>query len=248
MRQRMGKWTRVAAMLASLAAPAHAVADVTLYLGLTSGSTIAYTTSAPGGTWTRLAAADLPPVYYDALPALADLDGDGTADALVGDRNGVVHAFRNGGSDALPRWDPMREWDPPVDFDYGAAPALGDLDGDGDADLLVGRLGGDVVALENVGGRTPAWRTRPEWAIGTLGYDARPALADLDGDGRTDVLVGTRTGAVFAFSGPPFTRRPEWDPPRVAERVAPGLHDVAGNRSQDGRRRTRAGGRRAWPS
>src|SRR6185369_6686714 len=90
---------------ALLAVPARAMAaGITVYLGLPSGKTVAYTTSAVGAGWTRATAADLPAVYYDAFPALADLDGDGIADALVGDRNGMVTAFRNAGTASAPVW------------------------------------------------------------------------------------------------------------------------------------------------
>src|SRR5262245_10940191 len=111
MRQRMRTWGCAVAAAALLATPARATAaGLTIYLGLPSGQTVAYTTSGAGSGWTRATGSDLPSVYYDAFPALADLDGDGIKDALIGDRNGMVSAFRNAGSDAAPVWQRMAAW------------------------------------------------------------------------------------------------------------------------------------------
>ncbi|MEA2474076.1 MAG: cell wall-associated protease [Thermoleophilaceae bacterium] len=57
-------------------------------------------------------------------PVLADVDGDGTAEAIVGSSGDVLHAFRENGSEP-PGW--------PKDTGGWliAAPAVGDVDGDG---------------------------------------------------------------------------------------------------------------------
>ena len=72
-------WTLVSS------AVAHATV---LYMGIPEGRSIAYATI--DSKWERVEWADLPDVGANAFPALADLDGDGDLDALVGHGGGKV--------------------------------------------------------------------------------------------------------------------------------------------------------------
>ncbi|MGQ0824533.1 MAG: FG-GAP-like repeat-containing protein [Actinomycetota bacterium] len=223
--------------------PAGAAADDALiaYLGRSDGKSWAYRSAHIGGDWARDSAMDIPDAGSNAHPTLADLDGDGDLDALVGESGGYVRAFRNDGSDGAPRWAPASNWDPKFDFDSVPAPATADLDRDGDQDLLVGVSAGqfDVVALENVGTRNaPAWAKKPQWNQNLNGSYPRPATADFNRDGKTDLVVGLRDGSISAFLGTgnataPFTRAPQWDTPDVGSDAIPGAADVDGNGRPD---------------
>jgi PKD repeat protein len=210
-------------------------ADVLVWLGLPAGGASAWKTAGGGAGWTRVAAADLPDVGYNAFPALGDLDGDGDQDALVGESQGGLFAFANDGTNGAPRWRREPLWDVPGDFGSLAAPALGDVDRDGDVDLVLGNARGELRGLENVGGRThPAWAVRAAWDLGDLGGDSRPALGDFDGDDRLDLVVGLETGAINAdagtgVAGAPFARRDDWDPPGIDDRAAPAFGDLDGD-------------------
>ncbi len=228
----------VVAAAALFTSEASALAS-TVYFGLPDGTGPAYSRSGSTGGWMRRAAADLPDVGYDAYPALADLDGDGDRDALIGETGGHVLAFQNTGTDSAPVWTRQPAWDAPATYDHKTTPTLGDIDGDGDLDLAIGNSSGDVHVLENVGTKqAPVWRERTDWSLRAVGSYTRPALGDIDGDGHADLLVGTLSGAILAYAGTgnataPFARRSAWDPPDVGDRVSPSLVDLDGDHRPD---------------
>ena len=96
-----------------------------------------------------------------------------------------------------------------------AAPAFGDLDGDGDLDMLVGTGKGQVLFFRNSGTKQqPKWEPADESLLDKPpGRNASVALADVDGDGLLDLLVGNEDGRVSFYKNtgakdqPRFTLR-----------------------------------------
>ncbi|MBI3270726.1 MAG: VCBS repeat-containing protein [Planctomycetes bacterium] len=113
-------------------------------------------------------------------PAVADLDGDGKLETIVGGSLGNVHFLSATGT----------QLGPPAQLagSIGGPPAIADLDGDGVPDLVVGTRtkrpdGGLVYAVSGKEGHAELWRRR-----GTDRVSATPAVGDVDGDGRPEVL------------------------------------------------------------
>lgn len=92
----------------------------------------------------------------------------------------------------------------PVNVGQASAVALHDWDGDGDLDLLIGVIEGDVKFVPNLGGKgTP--RFGAAQAVSAAGNnikmtgDAGPTVADWDGDGVDDLICGDGNGSVWFY-------------------------------------------------
>jgi hypothetical protein len=183
--------------------------------------------------WTAKSAWDAPDVGDDARPALADLDGDGDADLLIGNYTGITLAHENTGSTSSPAWTAKAAWDIADPGGALAAPALGDMDDDGDMDVLLGINSGVILGYENTGSTgSPAWTAESAWDAPDLGSLAVPALGDLDGDGDLDMMVGLSDGIAYGMentgssSSPAWTANAAWDSPDVGTRAKPMLADL----------------------
>ncbi|MDQ0464115.1 Ca2+-binding RTX toxin-like protein [Caulobacter ginsengisoli] len=137
-----------------------------------------------------------------ARPVLADLDGDGDLDLLVGSGPGLRY-FENTGTAVTATFVERTGAANPGDglpIDIDASPALADIDADGDLDLLVGDAWGVLAYFENTGSAQAAVFTartaadNPFDSLGAAEGHASPAFADLDNDGDLDLVIGGADG------------------------------------------------------
>ncbi|HEY5720972.1 MAG TPA: FG-GAP-like repeat-containing protein [Allosphingosinicella sp.] len=159
-----------------------------------------------GGAFTERTGLDNPfssiLVDYAAAPAFVDLDGDSDLDLVVGEYGGTVHAFENVGGAFTELVGPDNPFDSILA--YGGTPAFVDLDGDGDLDLVLGGVYGDLRAFANDEGSFTelTGADNPFDGIFT-GYFSAPAFVDLDGDGDLDLVSGNYYGTLLSFERTP---------------------------------------------
>jgi hypothetical protein len=150
--------------------------------------------------------------------AVGDINGDGAPEVIAADLEGKVYAW--GVSGGLLGGFPVStnpEFSRPedrnennvVDTGIFAAPALGDLDGDGVLDIVVAAMDQHVYAWKGDGIAVDGWPVLARDLSQLCPKGARivsaPALGDLDGDGSLEVVVGTNeiyewSGRAYAFS------------------------------------------------
>jgi hypothetical protein len=176
-------------------------------------------------------------------PAVADIDADGDLDIVVGNKNDAatadgarLYVYENVGSTYEPRF---RQTDvlKPVDA-YYFAPEFGDLDADGDLDLLLGTWNENVLYFRNDGSpEAPTWVQDEAAGIDPPRVsNAVPALGDIDRDGDLDLFIGQANGRLVFYRNVGTPRAARWefvsdsfDEIRVGRRSAPTLVDVDGD-------------------
>ena len=186
-------------------------------------------------------------VGSESIPSFADLDGDGDLDLLLANKldpddtdTSRLYHFENVGSAREPSFRQRAQI--PLFTRYHYAPALGDLDGDGDLDMLVGTWNKGVALYLNQGSPAePAFVLQDTTFVRlTRGSNSTPALTDVDGDGDLDLFIGESSGELNFYRNVGTPQAPSFElvSDRFGEidagrRSFPAFADVDGDGDED---------------
>jgi hypothetical protein len=136
---------------------------------------------------------------------LVDLDGDGRRDLISGSWPGELYFFRGLEGNRFAAAEVLKDAKGnPIKLGSASAVFAADWRGKGVLDLIVGNIEGDVYLVPNEGRKTkPAFgkaeKLRADGKEIKVAGDSGPCVADWDGDGRLDLLVGAGDGSVTLF-------------------------------------------------
>lgn len=135
-----------------------------------------------------------------------DLDRDGNLDVLSGSYPGEIYCFRGLGHGKFAAGTTLKNAEgKAIEVGRASAAFAIDWDDDGDCDLIVGNILGEIHIIMNEGtSSTPRFVHRgilqaDGTAVKVEHGDAGPAVADWDNDGRPDLIVGCGDGSVVWY-------------------------------------------------
>jgi hypothetical protein len=151
----------------------------------------------------------------NAAPVATDWDNDGIIDLLIGDAEGRIYFFKGKetGSADLMTGSILEDNDGVITVEGFAAPTVTDWNEDGNMDILVGDANGEITLFlrESTGALTNQGKLtgKSKNFFGTnninVGHFAVPVVADLNNDGKKDLLTGhLEYGSPYAIDAPLF--------------------------------------------
>jgi len=155
-----------------------------------------------------LLVSDMIDVGSGANVAVGDIDNDGLKDLVIGNFKYVYESiaddsrlayFRNTGTASLPEFTLVTDdlAGLSTSGQFGLSPSFGDMDNDGDQDMIVGTNDGYLHYYRNVGGSFITGVIQIPDATGNpiqIGSYSTPQIVDLNRDGLPDLVFGERNG------------------------------------------------------
>lgn len=169
-----------------------------------------------------------------AFPVFLDVDNDGLTDLLAGNfgyydssyydnymflhtiQTGKIAYFSNTGMLAQPKFTFITR-----DFaeiskiqTRGVYPTFGDLDGDGDEDMLAGNEAGQIIYFQNTANPGEFMVLEPEnlaYENIDVGSFSTPQLFDLDRDNRPDLIIGEKGGNLNYYRNSGTAENPDFN-------------------------------------
>lgn len=138
-------------------------------------------------------------VGWQSVPAFCDIDDDGDQDLLIGAEAGAnIKFMRNDGHLVFVEDNSFLAGVTLLSY---TRPSFADVDNDGDFDLMFGRSNGSIAYYENTGTKTaPVWTQNTALFSGIkVKQNASVGVADVDGDGRKDLVIAEYDGNFTFF-------------------------------------------------
>jgi len=145
-------------------------------------------------------------VGSDAAPQLIDVNRDGLLDMLIGERNGNINYYRNSGSISSPVFSFETDSFGKINVGLGtygigySVPLLYDVNGN--YELLVGSYKGALYHYDNVDGNLLGAFQLLDSTFQNIKEQTKsyPAMNDVDGDGKFDLVIGNQSGGVVLYT------------------------------------------------
>lgn len=128
-----------------------------------------------------------------SVPVLADMDGDGIPEIIFGFGDYANEIVPKGLTVMDMRSEPLTGWPVELPDTIYASPGLGDLDQDGDLEIVVCSVGADMYAYHHDGTPVTGFPVTISSDV-EASVNSSPAIADLDNDGYPEIIVCSEIG------------------------------------------------------
>ncbi len=138
-------------------------------------------------------------------PTFVDIDCDQKFDLFVGELDGNINFYRNTGNanDPIPTFTLVIQNLDSIDVGDRSVPKFADIDNDGDFDLFVGEMDGNINFYRNTGkpcDSIPTFTLVTEMLASiSVAEKSAPTLADIDNDKDFDLFIGAASGGVTFY-------------------------------------------------